>query len=315
MKPHITVIVPVYNGERYLRECLDSILNQTFSDIELVLVDDGSSDLSGLICDEYATKDNRVRVIHKMNEGINATRRRGVQEATGTWVCFCDNDDSLPKDALKTLYSLTQATDIVIGFPDKPNYHRELSLEECRRNIITSKLLPPSPWGKLYRREILTDEIFNFPREIDGEEDMIMNIRLMFKIVRAPHICFEKVYNFRRNTTSVSHTKRASIEHEQNFDEIRYYSIPNDVREKYIPEILWSRLNGIVSIAYNNPKTVIDWEHPYLIQLKMDIKKYRYQLNLQEWLLVHVHNECLLKFCAFLFIVKNFIRYRLGLNN
>ena len=63
MKPHISVVVPVYNGERYLRECLDSILNQTFSDIELVLVDDGSSDLSGLICDEYATKDNRVRVL------------------------------------------------------------------------------------------------------------------------------------------------------------------------------------------------------------------------------------------------------------
>ena len=100
MNPLISVVVPVYNGERYLRECIDSILNQTFTDLELILLDDGSSDNSGKICDDYALKDKRVRVIHKDNEGINATRRRGVSEAKGTWISFCDNDDSLPLDAL-----------------------------------------------------------------------------------------------------------------------------------------------------------------------------------------------------------------------
>ena len=75
MNPQISIIVPVYNGERYLHECIDSILNQSFTDFELILVDDGSKDSSVQICDDYAKKDYRVRVIHKQNEGINATRR------------------------------------------------------------------------------------------------------------------------------------------------------------------------------------------------------------------------------------------------
>ena len=315
MNPQISVIVPVYNGERFLHECIDSILNQSFTDFELILVDDGSKDGSAHICDDYAKKDQRVRVIHKQNEGINATRRRGVREANGTWINFCDNDDSLPQDALENLYCLTENTDIVIGFPDTPNYRRELSLDDCRRNMITAKLLPPTPWAKLYRWSLLTDDIFDFPREIDGEEDMIMNIRLMFKITRAPHICFKKVYNFRRNTASVSHTKLASLEHEEIFDKIRAISIPSDVISCYMSEILWSRLNGLVSIAFNNPESIVEWKHPYLIQLKSDIKRYQYKLNFSQWLMVHIRTKKILKLCVFMFMVKNFIRYRLGLNN
>lgn len=315
MNPQISVIVPVYNGERYLHECIDSILNQSFKNLELILVDDGSTDDSGKICDAYALIDNRIKVIHKDNEGINATRKRGVDEAKGVWISFCDNDDSLPLDALNNLYELTNCTDIVIGFPDSPNYKTQLSLEECRRNMITAKLLPPSPWGKLYRRSLLTEDIFDFPREIDGEEDMIMNIRLMFKIERAPKICFKKVYNFRHNIASVSHTKKASLEHEAAFDKARAVSIPANLIDNYMSEILCSRLNGIVSIAYNDPGSIVSWQHPYLIQLASDIEKYKYKLNLQQWLLTHIHGKSLLKFIAFTIILKYFIRYRLGLNN
>ena len=111
MNPQISVIVPVYNGERYLHECIDSILNQSFTNFELILVNDGSKDSSAQICDDYAKKDHRVRVIHKQNEGINATRRRGVREAKGTWINFCDNDDSLPQDALE-IYIVLQRIQI-----------------------------------------------------------------------------------------------------------------------------------------------------------------------------------------------------------
>lgn len=315
MNPQISVVVPVYNGERYLHKCLDSIIGQSFTDFELILLDDGSSDRSGKICDEYAARDSRIRVIHKENEGINATRKRGVREAKGIWINFCDNDDYLPQDALDNLYSLTDGTDIVIGFPGVPNYKKGLSLEECRRNMITAKLLPPSPWGKLYRHSLLTDDIFDFPREIDGEEDMIMNIRLMFKIDRAPHICFKQVYNFRRNTASVSHTKKASLDHELSFDRERTASIPSSIINNYMSEILWSRLNGIVSIAYNDPGSITAWRHPYLIRLTNDIKDYNYRLNIQQWLLIHIHKKFLLRFIALTIMLKYFIRYRLGLNN
>lgn len=103
--PKISVIVPVYGGEKYLGECIESILGQTFKDFELLLLDDGSPDRSGEICDEYARRDGRIRVIHKENEGINATRRRGVHEAKGEWVAFCDDDDTMVPDALESLYA------------------------------------------------------------------------------------------------------------------------------------------------------------------------------------------------------------------
>ena len=315
MSANISVVVPVYKGENYLEECIDSILNQSFQNIELILVDEGSPDNSGAICDDYAARDSRVKVIHKNNEGINKTRLRGVMEACGEWIAFCDNDDSMPLDALESLYELTVSTDIVIGFPDAPNYHRDLTLEECRRNMITSKLLPPTPWGKLYRRELLTEDVFSFPREVDGEEDMIMNIRLMFKTGRPPHICFHKVYNFRRNTASVSHTKKASLDHEQAFDEARRKSIPGESIHGYMKEIIWSRFNGLFPIAYADPQEIVSWEHPYLKQLRKDVTAFHYKVSLREWLLLHVSHKTMLKYCGFGVILHNFLRYRLGLNN
>ena len=91
--PKISVIVPVYNTEKYLHRCVDSILAQTFTDFELLLIDDGSTDSSGAICDEYAQKDSRVRVFHKENGGASSARNLGLDNATGEWITFCDSDD------------------------------------------------------------------------------------------------------------------------------------------------------------------------------------------------------------------------------
>ena len=93
MTPKISVIVPVYNTEKYLHRCVDSILAQTFTDFELLLIDDGSTDSSGAICDEYAQKDSRVRVFHKENGGASSARNLGLDNAKGEWITFCDSDD------------------------------------------------------------------------------------------------------------------------------------------------------------------------------------------------------------------------------
>lgn len=313
--PKISVVVPVYGGEKYLGECIESILGQTFKDFELLLLDDGSPDRSGEICDDYARKDERVRVIHKKNEGINATRCRGVHEAKGEWIAFCDDDDTLPVDALSNLYGSSEGTDIVIGFPDRPVHKRSLNLDECRENIITARLIPPTPWAKLYRRDILKDEIFNFPREIDGEEDMIMNIRLFFKVQRAPHLVFKKVYNFRRNTTSVSHTKKATIYHEKIFDKIRAESIPSTEIVKYMKAILNSRINGLTAVAYYSPECVCDRNCEYVRRIKSDLKKYNYRCGFREWMILHLRPAVLLRAFSFLVKVKDFTQYHLGLNN
>ena len=101
MNPKISVIVPVYNVEKYLRRCIDSILSQTFSDFELLLIDDGSKDKSGDICDEYVAKDVRIKVFHKANAGVSSARNLGLDKAKGEFIFFVDSDDFLDKTHLE----------------------------------------------------------------------------------------------------------------------------------------------------------------------------------------------------------------------
>lgn len=96
MSPSISIIVPVYKAEAYLLRCVDSLLAQTFTDFEVLLIDDGSPDRSGEICDDYARKDARVRVFHQTNGGVSVARQRGVENAKGEWITFVDADDYLP---------------------------------------------------------------------------------------------------------------------------------------------------------------------------------------------------------------------------
>lgn len=102
--PKISVIVPVYKAEKYIRRCVDSILAQTFTDFELLLVDDGSPDNSGAICDEYAAKDSRIKVFHKENGGVSSARNLGLDNASGEWITFVDADDWIAKTFLESLY-------------------------------------------------------------------------------------------------------------------------------------------------------------------------------------------------------------------
>lgn len=104
MKPAISIIVPIYNVDQYLRKCLNSILSQTFKDIEVILVNDGSTDLSGEICNEYADKDSRVKVFHQQSRGVSSARNRGVKLATGHYIGFVDGDDYVTKDMYENLY-------------------------------------------------------------------------------------------------------------------------------------------------------------------------------------------------------------------
>lgn len=111
----LSVIVPVYNIAPYVRRCIESLLCQSFLDFELLIIDDGSTDGSAAICDEYAGKEKCIRVIHQINAGVTAARRRGVEEAKGDWICFVDGDDILPQNAFCDLYGYTSDVDIVIG--------------------------------------------------------------------------------------------------------------------------------------------------------------------------------------------------------
>lgn len=182
--PKISVIVPVYNTEKYLHRCIDSILAQTFTDFELLLVDDGSTDRSGAICDEYAQKDNRVRVFHKENGGVSSARNMGLDNARGEYVMFLDSDDYMFPEMCYILVDTIkkEKSDMVIcgtcetggGFW-RPQEYKTYSFQELKNNfvfLLHTELLSPS-WNKIFRR----CQIKHYFREdISFGEDLIFNL-------------------------------------------------------------------------------------------------------------------------------------------
>lgn len=118
----ISVIIPVYNVEKYLHECVDSVLRQTYKNLEIILVDDGSTDSSGKICDEYAEKDNRIIVIHKKNEGPSKTRNAGLERATGKYIYFLDSDDYIENNALELLFNIAESNQADLVFFDARSF-------------------------------------------------------------------------------------------------------------------------------------------------------------------------------------------------
>ena len=109
----ISIVVPVYNSEQFLSACLNSLLSQTYCFFEIIVVDDGSTDSSGRVCDSYAEKDKRVKVFHQRNGGVSKARNLGLSKASGKWVLFCDSDDQFFPDSLEVLYSKTRIRDDV----------------------------------------------------------------------------------------------------------------------------------------------------------------------------------------------------------
>ena len=124
----ITVIVPVYNVEGYLEACVESIRNQTYQNLEIILVDDGSSDRSGEICDRFAIKDSRIVVLHKVNEGQSSARNIALDRATGEYIAYVDSDDCVTKDYIEYLYSLLV------------KYHADMSVCEMKKVLLNAKI-------------------------------------------------------------------------------------------------------------------------------------------------------------------------------
>lgn len=180
----ISIIVPIYNAEQYLHRCIDSILAQSYTDFELLLIDDGSKDDSGAICDDYAAKDSRVRVFHKENGGVSSARNLGLDHAQGEYVTFCDADDYVSEDWLAA-YSEAIARNVDLAIQgyyaiDGDNtVEKNLSLcqgntIEAKRQLITSLMsqgMYGYLWVKLFRRAIIEEFAIRFDTQSTFRED------------------------------------------------------------------------------------------------------------------------------------------------
>lgn len=173
----VSVVIPIYNVAQYLSQCVDSVLSQSYQDLEIILVDDGSTDECPKICDDYQQKDARIRVIHKENGGLSDARNAGMKKATGEWTLFVDSDDWIDQEAIAKLYqfAIENRCDIVQGnvyyvYADhllyrqasrKEQKNNVLSCQEAMRELLINDRVKNFAWGKLYKTDIIKD--LDFP--------------------------------------------------------------------------------------------------------------------------------------------------------
>ena len=216
--PFFSIIVPVYNVQDYLKACVSSVLNQSFGDFQLILVDDGSTDESGRLCDEVTQTDARISVIHQKNSGLSGARNRGLKEAAGTYILFLDSDDFYPQtDFLENLAHASQERDGVcfnyarytdhllknlIAFPEPTEQMDQLWLELIRRNAFTS-----SACLKAVKRELLVEQNILFEEGVLSE-DIEWNAKVM-RQVNSLALAPDCVYAYRVRSGSVTHSIHA----------------------------------------------------------------------------------------------------------
>lgn len=187
--PRISVIVPVYNAEKWLRRCVDSILAQTFTDFEVLLIDDGSTDGSGAICDEYAIQDQRVRVFHKPNGGVSSARNLGLDSAQGEWMTFADSDDYIESNMLVRMIKKIndEQADIVIADYFETSKDRDIKVSQNLQSLKSEDLISGllqghiigSTCNKLFSKRLFTDNDIHFPKDIDYCEDLIAIVQIL----------------------------------------------------------------------------------------------------------------------------------------
>lgn len=212
----ISVIIPVYNVEKYLRNCIDSVISQTYHNLEIILIDDGSPDKCGEICEEYANKDSRIKVIHKENGGLSDARNVGIQRAIGKYITFIDSDDDVKKEYIQYLYDLiikdktkmsiaahtviSDEKEIDIGEGKK---EKKLTTQECLERMLCEDGFCVSAWAKLYDKELF--ENVEFPKGKLNED----NGTTYKLILKCDAIAYgnKSIYNYYKRENSIMTSK------------------------------------------------------------------------------------------------------------
>lgn len=218
MEPLVSVIVPIYKVEAYLRQCIDSILNQSYRNLEIILVDDGSPDRCGEICDEYAKLDTRVKVIHKQNSGLADARNIGIKQATGQYIAFVDGDDWIDLDYYTYLCASIQDCDMLIcGYKSVDEQGKQI--ESCifeervvdteydEISISLENLMSKSAlgfvWNKLYKSEIIKSVEFE---QLMPREDIVFNLIVISNVKKLKLTGTYTGYNWAQHPSSITHS-------------------------------------------------------------------------------------------------------------
>lgn len=215
--PKVSVIVPVYKAEKYLRQCVDSILAQTFTDWECILVDDGSPDRAGVMCDEYAAKDARIKVIHKANGGVSSARNVALDRITGTWLTFVDSDDCLYPNSLQKWVEVAEQNDLDLI---QCYFNREYKEGQTAADTTEVQSAPEYAdsekyltcvWGTLFKASIVNEHSLRFDERVRLGEDQIFllnHIQYCSRIQRVGDV----LYFYRDNEKSAVNNPKPEYE-------------------------------------------------------------------------------------------------------
>lgn len=220
--PKISIIVPVYNAEKALTRCLDSILHQTYPNFELLLINDGSSDKSGAICNKYAQDNEKIKVFHKRNTGVSASRNLGIQNATGEWLCFIDSDDAIEINYLQVFIDLLSKYNADCYITSCKIYSKEMyqtiTLKEqivAKENIYESIIylrlttLLGVPWNKLFKTSIIKENHIYFDEKISSYEDEIFVLQYL---THSAYICISPQQTYIYYNNNVNSLSKRYIE-------------------------------------------------------------------------------------------------------
>ena len=264
----VSIVIPVYNVEAYLKECVESVLNQTYQDMEIIFIDDGSTDSSGDICDMYAVNDNRIRVIHQVNGGLSAARNKGMSVAKGKYVYFLDSDDIIVPQTLELLVEIAEAEESEVVFfdadvfftdcdPDPKVYRYERSKKysstagrEMLRELLQTDEYRTAVPLMLFNKEYLEHNKLRFKEGI-LHEDELFTFLVYFANGVVSH-CHEKLYLRRMRASSIM-TGSAMIKRYDSMYDI-YFKLSNMYRNKQIygeiAEIYLARISRSVLAKY-----------------------------------------------------------------
>jgi len=273
----ITVIVPIYNVEKYLSKCIDSILNQTYTNLEIILVDDGSQDNCGKICDEYAKKDNRIKVIHKENGGVSQARNVGLDNANGEFIAFIDSDDYIEKEMLYILKNNIKNVDLSVCGSQKVIDNNIIEQFKIEKDVTThkNKFMQSMFYGKkhkykyqgllvdkLYKNEIIKNYNLRFDEEIKYNEDRLFVFEYTNNCDNGVCISNYMGYNYFQRENSAMHQKEYKKEMYTEFvafekmseiaREKQEFKIDDGIRAEYIIHAL-----DIYMQYYDNSKNEI----------------------------------------------------------
>lgn len=253
--PKISVIIPVYNAENYLRECLDSVLAQTFTDFEVLLINDGSTDASGKICDEYAEKDSRIKVFHNENKGVSMTRNFALRKIKGKYSIHIDSDDTVENNYLKELILIAEIeeTDMVIcdvnllgGKQDKTFKQGPIKSNDLYIKGLFNGEYLGSMCNKLIKTNLYKKFDVTFPTNFNLCEDLFVNINLLIHPIKVSYINLG-LYNYNYRGNSI--TNKVDCNYHYDFSKFLEAVYKNkNIRKKFEHEILRRILGTKISM-------------------------------------------------------------------